>query len=68
MILDVTLPVIKTCDFIKAQSSNLGFKCAISGFCKNASLSIASNNPVFSKLFSITFDISKPKFSILSYF
>ena len=29
---NVTFPVIKACALIKAQSSNLGFKCAISGF------------------------------------
>ena len=68
MILEVTLPVIKTWDLIKVQSSNLGFKWAISGFCKNDSLSNVSNNPVFFKLFSITFEISSPKLSISKFF
>ena len=68
MILEVTLPVIKTWDLIKAQSSNLGFKWAISGFCRKDSLSRASNNPVFLKLFSITFEISSPKLSMFKFF
>ena len=68
IILELTLPVTKTWDLIKAQSSNLGFKCAISGFCKKDSLSKVSNNPVLFKLFSITFDISNPKLSISKIF
>ena len=53
---------------IKVQSSNLGFKCAISGFCKNDSLSKVSNKPVLLRLFSITLEISRPKFSMFKFF
>ena len=51
---NVTLPVIKACALIKAQSSNLGFKWAISGFCRKESLFKGLNNPDFFKLFSTT--------------
>ena len=47
----VTFPVIKACALISAQSSNLGFKCAISGFCKNASLLNGLNKPEVFRLF-----------------
>ena len=58
-----TFPVINACAFIRVQSSNLGFKCAMSGFCKKAPLLSVLNKPVFLKLFSITLEISIPKSS-----
>ena len=56
----LTFPVINAWALIKAQSSNLGFKWAISGFCKKASLSNGLNKPDCFKLFSTIFEISKP--------
>ena len=55
-----SLPVTKACAVISLQSSNLGFKCAISGFWTNASLSSGLNKPVDLKFFSITEDIRLP--------
>ena len=63
-----TLPVTSACDLINAQSSNLGFKCAISAFCKNASFSSGLNNPDCLKLFSTTFEISSPIFFFFNIF
>ena len=62
----VTFPVIKACALISAQSSNLGFKWAISGFCKNAFLLSGLNKPEVFRLFSTTDEISEPTFSIFS--
>ena len=50
---------------IKFQSSNLGFKFAISGACKKASLFSGLKRPEVLKLFSTIFDISDPIFSFL---
>ena len=49
---------------IKFQSSNLGFKFAISGAWKNASLFKGLNNPEVFKLFSTIEEISEPIFSL----
>ena len=57
-----TFPVINACALINCQSSNLGFRCAISGFWINASFFKGLNKPVFLKLFSIIFEISNPTF------
>ena len=62
------MPVISAWALIKFQSSNLGFKFAISGACKKAFLSRGLNNPEVLKLFSTIFDISEPIFSFLSIF
>ena len=59
-----TLPVIRAWALIKFQSSNLGFKFAISGACKNAFLSKGLNKPEVLKLFSTINDISDPMFSL----
>jgi hypothetical protein len=53
---------------IKFQSSNLGFKFAISGACKNASLLNGLNKPDVLKLFSTIEEISDPIFSFLRIF
>ena len=63
-----TFPVINACALIKFQSSNLGFKLAISGACKNASLFNGLNNPDVFKFFSTTLEISEPIFSFLRIF
>jgi hypothetical protein len=47
---------------IKFQSSNLGFKFAISGACKNASLFNGLKRPDILKLFSTIIEISDPIF------
>ena len=49
---------------IKFQSSNLGFKFAISGACKNASLLNGLKRPDVLKLFSTIIEISDPIFSL----
>ena len=54
--------------FIKFQSSNLGFKFAISGACKNASLLSGLKRPDVLKLFSTITEISDPIFSSLRIF
>ena len=59
-----TCPVISAWAFINFQSSNLGFKCATSGFCKKAFFSKGLNNPVLLKLFSTTSDIFSPNLLI----
>jgi hypothetical protein len=59
----LTLPVISACALIKFQSSNLGFRLAMSGACKKASLLKGLNNPDVLKLFSTIFEISSPMFS-----
>ena len=64
----MTLPVISAWALIKDQSSNLGLRCAISGFCKKASLLSGLNKPEVNKLFSTTFDISAPIFFFFKIF
>ena len=56
------MPVINAWALIKFQSSKRGFKFAISGACKNASLSNGLNKPHVLKLFSKILDISDPIF------
>jgi len=58
----LTLPVIKAWALIKFQSSNLGFKLAMSGACKKASLSNGLKRPEIFKFFSTTIEISEPIF------
>ena len=53
-------PVTNACALINLQSSNRGFKCAISGFCTKASFFNGLNNPVFLKFFSINAEILLP--------
>ena len=47
-----SFPVTSAWAFINLQSSNLGFKWAISGFWTNASFFKGLNKPVFLKLIS----------------
>ena len=61
----VTFPVIKACALISAQSSNLGFKCAISGFCKNASLLSGLNKPEVLDYFLLQMKFQNQYFLIL---
>ena len=53
-------PVTNACALINLQSSNRGFRCAISGFCTKASFFNGLNNPVFLKFFSIIAEILLP--------
>jgi hypothetical protein len=60
--------VIRAWALIKFQSSNLGFKFAISGACRNASLLSGLNRPDVLKLFSTIIEISDPIFFFLRIF
>ena len=53
-----SFPVTKACALISLQSSNRGFKCAMSGACKKAFLLNGLNNPEILKLFSTIEEIS----------
>ena len=57
----LTLPVINACALIRFQSSKRGFKLAISGACKKASLLRGLKRPEVFKLFSTILEISDPK-------
>ena len=54
------MPVISACAFIKLQSSNLGFKFAMSGACKKASLFRGLKDQMF-----LNFFLQQLKFQIL---
>ena len=53
---------------MRAQSSKRGFKFAMSGACRKASLLSGLKRPDAFKLFSTTIDISDPIFFFLIFF